>query len=367
MSAGNSAHAVIEAGDGDAALRRRASPPRILLSTRIGFCAAPPNRPECRSRSAQVSLHLFVDQPAQRRGDRRRLRVPHAGVADEREIEFEFVGVVAHEAEQILRAALLLAFDHHRDRQRQCSGHRLVGAARLDEGHGLAFVVAGAARDDDLATVGQRLDPRLERRRGPKLKRINRLHVVMAVEQDVRRALALPLPRFADHHRMARGRPHLGREADAPQIGGDMLGRGPALLLVRRIGRDRLDAQQREQPFETRVEIAVDPLPAPMSSWLMNELLRRTRERFTASSPPMLPSKPRMIARPTCAPTCEATERATCLTTTFACVAHSATRTRPAAAQNAAEDARQGRRRSRAPAEACGRLPARRPPFLCRF
>ena len=59
------------------------------------------------------------------------------------------------EAEQVLRAAFLLALDHHGDRQRQAAGDRLEGAQRLDEGHHLAFVVAGAARHDDLAAVRQ--------------------------------------------------------------------------------------------------------------------------------------------------------------------------------------------------------------------
>ena len=178
---------------------------RMSASTWIGLRAAPPNRPECRSRSAQVSLHLFVDQPAQRRGDRRRLRVPHAGVADQRQVALELGGIVAHEAEQVFRAALLLALDQHGDVERQLAGHRLEGAAGLDEGHGLAFVVAGAARDDDLAPAVERLDARLERRRLPQIERIDRLHVVMAVEQHARRfAVALPaVAALADHDRMA--------------------------------------------------------------------------------------------------------------------------------------------------------------------
>ena len=49
-------HAVIEARNGDAAIvvvHRRQD---ACASTRIGFCAAPPNTPECRSRSAQVTF-----------------------------------------------------------------------------------------------------------------------------------------------------------------------------------------------------------------------------------------------------------------------------------------------------------------------
>ncbi len=73
----------------------------------------------------------------------------------------------------------------------------------------------------------------------------------------------MPLPfaapfDFADHDRMALGRPHAGVEADAAQIPGDELGRGLALVLVGRVGRDRLDPQEVEQPLEALVEIGVD-------------------------------------------------------------------------------------------------------------
>ncbi len=203
---------------------------------------------------------LLVDQAAQRRRDRRRLRVPHAGVADQRQVALELGGIVAHEAEQVFRAALLLALDHHGDVERQLAGHRLEGAAGLDEGHGLAFVVAGAARDDDLAAAVERLDARLERRRLPQIERIDRLHVVMAVEQHARRLAVAhaPLPRFADHHRMALRSAARWSRSRGCAVGGDMLGGGAAVRRVGRIGRDRLDAQQREQPLEAGVEIAVD-------------------------------------------------------------------------------------------------------------
>ena len=63
--------------------------------------------------------------------------------------------------------------------------------AGLDEGHQLALVVLGAARDDDLAPVGMVGDHRLERRTIPEIERIDRLHIVMAVEQHMRTRLAV--------------------------------------------------------------------------------------------------------------------------------------------------------------------------------
>ena len=202
---------------------------------------------------------LFVDQAAQRGGDRRRLRVPHAGIAHQRQVAAQLGGVVAHEAEQVLGAALLLALDHHGDIQRQRAGDRLEGAAGLDEGHGLAFVVAGAAGDDDFAATIERLDARLERRRLPQIERIDRLHVVMAIEQHARRAaVGFAVAAFADDDRVAFGRPHAGLEAEPAQVGGDIFGRGAAVRRIGRVGRHRLDAQQREQPIEAGIKVAVD-------------------------------------------------------------------------------------------------------------
>ncbi len=77
----------------------------------------------------------------------------------------DLLAVLLEEARQRRRAALLLAFEQHRDRDRQLAGDLLPGARRLEEGHQLAFVVLGAARDDDLAVALLGGDARLERRR----------------------------------------------------------------------------------------------------------------------------------------------------------------------------------------------------------
>ena len=95
---------------------------------------------------------------------------------------------------------------------------------------------------------------------GPLVERVDRLHVVVTVEQNARLAVGFSVAGFADHDRMALRRPHLGGKADAVQIGGDEFGRGAAGILVGRIGRDRLDAQQREQAIEACIKIGIDPL-----------------------------------------------------------------------------------------------------------
>src|SRR6202007_2673718 len=100
----------------------------------------------------------------------------------------------------------------------QRSGDGLVGAAGLDEGHHLALVVAGAARHDDLAAVGRGANPRRKRRLLPQIERIDRLHVVVAVEQDAW-ALAVPtgalMTTLGDHDRMPLRRAHARVKANA--------------------------------------------------------------------------------------------------------------------------------------------------------
>src|SRR5215510_13311594 len=202
--------------------------------------------------------HLLIDEPAQRRRYHGRRRIPHAGVADQREVKLELGGIVLDEAEQVVRAAFLLALDHHGDGERQFARDGRECATRLDEGHHLAFVVAGPARHDDLAAVGQRRDARGKWRRLPKVERIDGLHVVMAIKEDARGFAVGPLTPLAHHDRMTVGRTDAGFKADAGQVLGHVFGGGLTLLLVGRIGRDRLDAQELEQPLEALIEIGVD-------------------------------------------------------------------------------------------------------------
>src|SRR5262249_44054876 len=95
-------------------------------------------------------------------------------------------------------------------------------------------------------------------RRLPKIERIDGLHVVMAVEEDARGlAVGLRTP-LAHNDRMTVGRPDAGLKTDAGQVLGHVFGGGLTLLPVGRIGRDRLDAQELEQPLEALIEIGVD-------------------------------------------------------------------------------------------------------------
>ena len=123
--------------------------------------------------------------------------------------------MVTDETKQVLRATLLLALDHHGDRQRQRTGHRFVGAAGFDESVSLPLIVAGAAGDNYFSPVRQGVEARLERRMGPLAERIDRLHVVVAVEQNPRLAVRFRVIGFSDHDRVALRGPKLGIETDA--------------------------------------------------------------------------------------------------------------------------------------------------------
>ena len=101
-------------------------------------------------------------------------------------------------------------------------------------------------------------DARLERRRLPKIERIDRLHVIVAVEQHLR--TRRPAAALADHHRMTRGRPHRGLEAETAEIAGDEFGGRAALRLIGGIGGDRLNSHELEQALEAAVEIGIDPV-----------------------------------------------------------------------------------------------------------
>ena len=91
--------------------------------------------------------------------------------------------VSADEVVEVDAADLLLALDEELDVERQAAVLLQMGLDRLDVHEHLALVVGGAARVD-LAVA----DGRLERRAGPEVHGIDRLHVVVAVEQDRRLA-----------------------------------------------------------------------------------------------------------------------------------------------------------------------------------
>ena len=133
--------------------------------------------------------------------------------------------------------------------------HCDVGPARLHEGHHLPLVVGGASPDDFLAALPLIGEVRLEGRRRPQVEGVDGLHVVMAVEQDVRRAR---LRLVGQHDRMERGLLDGGLEAQRGQVLGEPGGGLAALAGIGGIGGDRRDPQEGEQPLQGVLEIRVD-------------------------------------------------------------------------------------------------------------
>src|SRR5262245_3595660 len=72
------------------------------------------------------------------------------------------------------------------------------------------------------------------------------------------RRLAVAAATLANHDRVAAGWPQRGIEAEAGEIPGDEFGRLVAMLLVGRVGRDRLDLQEIEQPREAAIKVGID-------------------------------------------------------------------------------------------------------------
>src|SRR3984893_16613205 len=100
-----------------------------------------------------MNSNFLKHEAAQHGGDRRRLPVPHSGVADKRHVGFELGLGFSEKSRKRRRAGLLLALKKERNVAGQAAGF-LERAAGLDEGHELPLVVADAARDKPLASVG---------------------------------------------------------------------------------------------------------------------------------------------------------------------------------------------------------------------
>src|ERR1700677_3400617 len=84
------------------------------------------------------------------------------------------------------------------------------GAASFEKGHELAFVVASPP-GHDLFAMRSCLELGLERRVSPKIQRIDWLHVIVTVEQDVRRFAASRRDACDDHPALRGEPPRCGR------------------------------------------------------------------------------------------------------------------------------------------------------------
>ena len=151
------------------------------------------------------------------------------------------------------RAAFFFAFKKKGDFARPCAVDCFPGAAGFDKGHQLAFVIGGSAAADDLA-LGRVFQCRVERVAVPQVERIDRLDVVVAVKQKMRRAVA----DVADNHRVAGCFVGLGGNTQCGQVVDQPVGGFLAIVGIGWIGRNRRDAQKAEQALDGCVEVGVE-------------------------------------------------------------------------------------------------------------
>ena len=98
---------------------------------------------------------FLADQAAQAGRDRRRLAVPHAGVADQAKSAFSSAALASRNGFSDGEPDSSSPSNRIETRQGKRAVHRLVGAAGLDEEHQLALVVGRAAAGDDLAAAAR--------------------------------------------------------------------------------------------------------------------------------------------------------------------------------------------------------------------
>ena len=163
---------------------------------------------------------------------------------------------------EVRRAGLLLALDQQLDGDGGgvAAGGGEVGAHAEQVEGDVALVVDGAA-GVQLGAVGALDDGGLERRVHPQLRRVDRLHVVVAVDERDRGVRRRRCGHSAKTAGAPGGRPDLdGREAGAAQRLGQPRGAGGDVGGVRRVGGDRRDAQPGVEVGVQVVEVGADEI-----------------------------------------------------------------------------------------------------------
>ena len=143
------------------------------------------------------------------------LRRRHARVRNDDGVAAQLGLVLLQKRRQALAAHFFLALDHERQVAWQLRARRKIGLDSLEMGQVLPFVVAGSASKQRTAC-----NPRLERRRLPKVHRLGRLHVIMAIYHKMRAAVSLGLGRgrLGNHDGVALRGAKPGVQADLPAV-----------------------------------------------------------------------------------------------------------------------------------------------------
>ena len=119
-----------------------------------------------------------VHQTAQRRGERRHVFGVHRRIGNDRDVGRELFAIALDRGVEVGRTDLLLALDDDFQVDRQPSARAHVCGDRGQVHDDLSFVVDGAA-PEDLAVA----HAAYERRSLPQIDRVDRLHVVVTVDE----------------------------------------------------------------------------------------------------------------------------------------------------------------------------------------
>ena len=187
-----------------------------------------------------VQLDFKCNDAAQRIGERGMFRAGHAGVRDDDGVAFQFGTIFFQKDGKVFAADFLLTFNHKSQVAGQGSSGFEIGLDGLQVGEVLALVVGAAARVN-----GTSLNARLERRRIPQVERLGRLHVVVAVYHEVRRAApaTITVRRLGNDDGMAGGRADFRFESDGAAMGDEPFGAGAKIFFVLRLRGDACEAE----------------------------------------------------------------------------------------------------------------------------
>ncbi len=178
------------------------------------------------------------DDAAQRVGKRGIFQAGHAGVRNDDGVAKQFAAVCFEKVREARAADLLLAFDDERQIARQLRAGFQIRLDCLQMREVLTLVISRAARENFTSN-----DARLKRRRRPQIKRLRRLHVVMAVNHVMRPAVGRTSSRaarrrFGQNNWMAFRRTYFRVQSDLPAMSHQPLRAGAHVFLVLRLRRD---------------------------------------------------------------------------------------------------------------------------------
>ena len=247
---------VVEARDADPPVR--ALERRDDLGERVGrVLDRPAERPRMEVDRRALDVDLDVRVAAQADRDRRQVALEEARVADDGHVRREAFAVRGQPLPQVPRVVLLVALEEVAHVDGQGPARRQEAGEGHDVEVDLALVVGRAASEHPVAD-----DDGLERRRGPQVERVDRLHVVVAVDEDRGRVGAGMEPVRVDD-RVA------GRLLDGHVLGAGTFERSgepgcrcTAVVTMLRQRRDARDPQERLVTLEAlvagRVEVVLE-------------------------------------------------------------------------------------------------------------